>query len=150
MTYKTLDEIKNLVQAFEDFTLPRCEWNHHAHLTVALWYLTHHLELEATNYIRDRIQGYNLAIGIKTTKDSGYHETITMFWVRIIIRYLADEATNSSIVYLANKLFSRCTPHLPLEYYSRDLLMSWEARIRWVQPDLKPLDLCQHQPGNDR
>jgi hypothetical protein len=28
---------------------------------------------------------------------------------------------------------------LPLEYYSRDHLMSWEARIDWVEPDIKPL-----------
>lgn len=41
MTYKTLDEIKNIVRAFEDCTLPRSEWTHHAHLTIALWYLTH-------------------------------------------------------------------------------------------------------------
>jgi len=28
---------------------------------------------------------------------------------------------------------------LPFEYYSRERLMSWEARMDWVGPDLKPL-----------
>jgi hypothetical protein len=27
----------------------------------------------------------------------------------------------------------------PLEYYTRSLLFSAEARARWVEPDLKPL-----------
>lgn len=140
-TYKTFEEIENLVGAFEDCTLPRCEWTHHAHLTVALWYLTHYSQLEATNCIRDPIQRYNLAIGIKTTQDSGYHETITLFWVRIVLRYLSAENANCSIVELANGLIhSYGNTRLPLEYYSRDLLMSWEARISWVEPDLKPLD----------
>ena len=26
---------------------------------------------------------------------------------------------------------------LKFQYYSRDLLMSWEARNNWVEPDLK-------------
>ena len=37
--YQTEDEIEALVTAFNDCTLSRNEWNHAAHLTVALWYL---------------------------------------------------------------------------------------------------------------
>ncbi len=29
--------------------------------------------------------------------------------------------------------------YLPFQYYSRDLLMSWEARTKWVEPDLKTI-----------
>lgn len=139
--YWTLGEIEGLIQAFENCTLPRSEWTHQAHLIVALWYLTHYSELEATNCIRVRIQHYNLNIGIKTTIDSGYHETLTLFWVRIVCLYLATEGANSSLVDLANNLIQHCgKPSLPLEYYSRDRLMSWEARNSWVEPDLKSLD----------
>lgn len=139
MTYKTLDEIKNLVKAFEDCTLPRKKWTHHAHLTVALWYLTHFSEQEAIICLRDRIGQYNATNGIKTTKDSGYHETITLFWLQIT-RYLSANAGNNNIVLLTKGLIDKYEyPRLPLEYYSTDLLMSWEARINWVKPDLKPL-----------
>lgn len=68
MIYKTLDEIKNIVLAFEDCTLLRNKWTHHAHQTVALWYLTHFCQHEAINFMRDRIQKYNAANGIKTHK----------------------------------------------------------------------------------
>lgn len=139
-TYRTFSEIENLIKAFENCTLPRCEWSHPAHLTVALWYLTHYSELEATNCIRDRIKRYNLAHGIKTTKDSGYHETLTLFWIRMASQYLSSVTSDSSLVDIANKLIQDYgNPRLPLEYYSRELLMSWEARKDWVEPDLKPV-----------
>ncbi|MBD1900944.1 hypothetical protein H6F83_13500 [Coleofasciculus sp. FACHB-125] len=139
--YQTVDEIENLIAAFKNCTLPRDEWNHHAHLTVAVWYLTRYSEAEATNCIRDRIQRYNLANGIKTTKNSGYHETMTLFWIRIVSHYLSVADRTRSIVYLANELIdSYADKNLPLTYYNRDRLMSWQARISWTEPDLKPLD----------
>ncbi|MEP0793780.1 hypothetical protein NDI44_04525 [Trichocoleus sp. DQ-A3] len=141
MKYQTVDEIENLIAAFKNCTLPRDEWNHHAHLTVAVWYLTRYSEAEATNCIRDRIQRYNLANGIKTTKNSGYHETMTLFWIRIVSHYLSVADRTRSIVYLANELIdSYADKNLPLTYYNRDRLMSWQARISWTEPDLKPLD----------
>ncbi|TBR60177.1 hypothetical protein BLD44_008480 [Mastigocladus laminosus UU774] len=31
--YQTVHEIKNIVTAFQNSSLPRCQWNHIAHLT---------------------------------------------------------------------------------------------------------------------
>lgn len=139
LKYHSFDEIKTLIQAFENCTLPRIEWTHPAHLTVALWYLTHYSETEATNYIRNGIQKYNSAMGIKTTKDSGYHETLTIFWIRIVSQFLSTQSQRE-ILNLANKLIQNyANKNLPFEYYSHDLLMSWEARTNWVEPDLKQL-----------
>lgn len=140
MTYKSLDEIKNLVGAFEDCTLLLSEWKHSAHLTVALWYLIHFIEYEVINCLRDRIPIYNAAHGIKNTKDSGYHETITLFWVQIITWYLSANAGDNNIVLLTNKLIdSYGNSRLTLEYYSFEKLTSREARIIWLEPDLKHL-----------
>ncbi|MDP8963126.1 MAG: hypothetical protein M3O33_03900 [Cyanobacteriota bacterium] len=153
--YWTSGEIESLIEAFENCTLPRSEWTHQAHLIVALWYLTHYSQLGATNCIPEaaslklRIQQYNLAQGIKTTQNSGYHETITLFWIEIVRRYLSVATANGSFVDIANGLLHSCgNPRLPLEYYSRvseaapsELrLMSWEARTSWVEPDLKSLN----------
>lgn len=139
--YRRIDDIERLVRSFESCTLPRCEWTHQAHLIVALWYLTHYPPLEATNCIRDRIQHYNRTHGIKTTKSSGYHETITLFWIQMVHQYLVVEGANHSLVELANNLIENYgNPGLTLEYYSKDLLMSQEARISWVEPNLKSLE----------
>ena len=138
----TANEIENLIQAFENCTLPRSEWTHQAHLIVALWYLSHYSQPVATNCIRDRIQHYNHATDIKTTADSGYHETLTLFWIRIVYQYLTcNQGKHASLVDLANGLIQHGgNPRLPLAYYSRDRLMSWEARRSWIDPDLKSLD----------
>ena len=45
-------EIESLVRAFEAGNLPKPEWTHRAHLTVALWYLRRHPRAEATRRIR--------------------------------------------------------------------------------------------------
>lgn len=136
----TFGEIENLIWAFENCTLPRGEWTHQAHLIVALWYLTHYSQLEAINCIRERIQNYNKALGIKTTKDSGYHETITLFWIKIVWQYLTFEGKNLSLLDLVNGLSRYSNPRLPLEYYSGNRLMSWQARRSWIEPDLKSFD----------
>ena len=138
----TSEEIVSLIKAFENCTLPQGEWTHQAHLIVALWYLTHYPQLEATAYIREGIQNYNNVIGIKTTKDSGYHETLTIFWIKIVSQYLINKSKSSSFVDLVNGLIQDCnSPDLPLEYYSKNRLMSWQTRQSWIEPDLESLDL---------
>jgi hypothetical protein len=106
-----------------------------------LWYLVQHSKEEATKLIREGIQGFNRARGIVTTKTGGYHETITLFYVSIISKYLREAGADRSIVNLANDLIATYGDRrLPLDYYSEERLMSWEARMNWIEPDLKPLD----------
>ncbi len=141
-TYWTTNGIEDLIEGFQTCKLPRYQWTHQAHLIVALWYLTHYSELEARNCICNGIKKYNRAIGIKTTKDSGYHETITLFWIQIVDQYLCAGGKNRSLVELVNGIIQDYgNARLPFEYYSSDLLMSQEARQRWVEPNLKPLKL---------
>ncbi|MEG4942929.1 hypothetical protein [Microcoleus sp. F4-D5] len=147
LIYRSPSEIDSLIHAFQECSLPRSQWTHEAHLTVALWYLFYDSEQEAINAIRNGIKLYNSIQGIESTKNSGYHETLTLFWVRTIRQYLADESHNQSIVYLANGLIAKYADRtLPFRYYTRDRLMSWEARNSWVEPDLKSLEsetICQ-------
>lgn len=139
--YRSPSEIDSLIHAFQECSLPRSQWTHEAHLTVALWYLFYDKEQAAINALRNGIKRYNSAQGIETTKDGGYHETLTLFWVRIIRRYLAQESRNRSMVSLANGLIAKYADRtLPFSYYTRDRLMSWEARINWVEPDLRAID----------
>ncbi|BAZ15017.1 hypothetical protein NIES4071_68870 [Calothrix sp. NIES-4071] len=142
-TYNSLSEIENLVAAFNNCTLARSEWTHAAHLTVALWYLKNYELQEATKRIRRGIQKYNAAIGIQITLNSGYHETITLFWIQVVESFLFSVEAKS-ILQQANELVCTFDPNFPLQYYSRDLLMSWKARANWVEPDLKSLATDEH------
>jgi hypothetical protein len=137
--YRTAEEIETLVRDFELCTLPREVWTHRAHLTVALWYLLAHPWDEAIRLTREGIKRYNDAHGIVTTPTGGYHETMTLFWLRIVRHYLETALhEDRTLVVLANNLLLRHgRKELPLDYYTRELLMSPEARASWVEPDLK-------------
>jgi len=139
-SFRTSEEIERLVFAFESCTLPREEWNHHAHLTVGLWYLSKHEKTQATKLIRDGIQKYNQARGIIQTKTGGYHETVTLFYVSLVSKYLTTRTGDSLIELLGGLLRTYGEKRFPLEYYSEERLMSWEARTTWIEPDLQPLD----------
>jgi hypothetical protein len=135
-TYRHADEIAALVAAFDDTTLPRPQWTHAAHLTVALWYLLRYEPAEATALIRSGIQRYNAAQGIETTPTGGYHETLTLFWIRCVRAYLAEHTRDTPLVVLANGLCARYDKNTPLKYYTCERLFSPEARAGWVAPDL--------------
>lgn len=140
-SYIHIAEIDTIVHGFQWCTLPRERWTHAAHLTIALWY---HLRLpwpDAEKLIRAGIKRFNTAHGIIATPTGGYHETMTLFWVRMVREYLdAVRAEKLSVLTLFNKLIERYgRKELPLEYYTRERLMSVEARANWVEPDLKEL-----------
>jgi hypothetical protein len=121
--------------------LARERWTHEAHLTVGLWYLARHEVAEATRLIREGIKRYNQACGVAQTETGGYHETITLFYVRVIGRYLKAARSGGSLKELAGGLMKACGDRaLPFEYYSRERLLSWTARTEWVEPDLESLD----------
>jgi hypothetical protein len=83
-----MKDIAWLIEQFETCTLPKEQWTHRTHLTIACWYLLQEPLPAATPRIRARIQQYNAAQEIVTTPTSGYHETLTLFWISLIHAYL--------------------------------------------------------------
>src|SRR5829696_4318527 len=140
-TFRTSEEMFELLRRFEDCTLPPEEWTHAAQLTVALWYLLQFDWPEAVARVRARIKRYNAAHGVPTTPAGGYHETLTLFWLRVVRTFLEAERNEArALVRLANELIASADKGLPLSHYTRERLLSPEARAHWVEPDLKPLD----------
>jgi hypothetical protein len=139
-TYRDAVEILEVVRGFEARTLPRGEWTHAAHLTVALWYLLQFDWPLAVERVRRGIKLYNEAHGVRSTPTGGYHETLTLFWLRVVRSFLeSDFNEGRSLVALANELVSSAGRQMPLTFYTRELLFSTEARAAWVEPDLKSL-----------
>ena len=140
LQFRTNEEIFSLVRRFGDCTLPRSEWTHAAHLTVALWFLLEFDWPEATERVRRGIRRYNAAHGILPTPTGGYHETLTLFWLRKVRAFLEAERNEArALLHLANELTATHDKALPFSHYTRALLFSPEARAGWVAPDLKPL-----------
>jgi len=142
MIYKTDEDVNTLVRAFEERTLPKTEWTHAAHLVVGLYYCFHNPPGVAKNLMSDGIYWLNDAHGTPNTDTSGYHETLTVFWLKSIANYLDKTGREAGLAALANGLLATITDtNLPLKYYSRELLFSTEARLNYVEPDLEDFSL---------
>lgn len=127
----------DLVRAFVARTLPKSLWTHEAHLRVGLWHVQHHGADEALRLLRERIAAYNEAVGTANTDDSGYHETLTRFYVQVIAAFVAASKDRDD---LERRLIEeRGARDLPLRYYSKERLFSVPARRGWVEPDLRAL-----------
>ena len=140
--FRTEAEITHVVLRFQALDLPMKEWTHQAHLAVAMWHLTRYSLEEAICLLRSGIITYNASCGGKNTADSGYHETLTLFWIGAIDHFLERSGRERPLAVQYAELLA--SPYagadLPYQYYSRERLFSVQARAMWAAPDLKPLE----------
>ena len=127
------------LRAFEDCTLPFEQWKHRAHLKVAYLYLRSFPFEEALTKARQNIQRYNAATNTPENRERGYHETMTVAWLRLVHGALERSGPAAS----ADEFLERDAPLLDSRalrcFYSRDRLISWQAKAEFVEPDLAPL-----------
>ena len=131
----------DLLEAFLAATLPRAEWTHEAHLRVGAWHVYHHGAEAALALLRERIRRLNDSHGTVNSATSGYHETITAAYARLIADFLAAGDPGADlearvVVLLASPLAERAAL---FRFWSRERLLSPEARAAWLPPDLAPL-----------
>lgn len=135
-----MSETERIAHGLIDRTLPKPEWTHGAHLRAGLWHVLHHGPASALDLLRQRISAYNVSVGTLNTDTSGYHETITRFYVVVIDRFLATQDRDAHLDELADRLIAaQGDRRLPLRHYSEQRLFSVVARHSWVEPDLRPI-----------
>src|SRR5579863_2581126 len=137
---ETEETLTDFLESFERGSWPRSAWNHAAHIAVAACYLIEYPD-KAANHMRRGIVHYNHCVGTANSDHSGYHETITLFWLAIVKARLRDLADGLPRLETVRLLVSELAPQRDLfqEYYSFDVVRSVEARKSWISPDLKPL-----------
>lgn len=129
-----------MIAGFRAGTLPKGEWTHRAHLTGGLWFLEQFGLERARAMMPDAIRRFNVASGGENTATSGYHETITQFYLTIIDGFRRHYRGSGGFADRANALFDALGARdVPLRHYSAELLWSVEARARWIEPDLLPI-----------
>jgi hypothetical protein len=126
-------------QQFETQTLPLEQWDHRAHLRVAYLYLSRLTFEEALMSVSSGIRAYNAAQNIRDTPTGGYHETMTQAWLHLVHVTMSEfgpmENSDQFLTAQAQLLSKRAL----LFFYSRDRIMSAEAKKTFVTPDLAPL-----------
>jgi hypothetical protein len=131
----------SFLDAFERGTWPKAAWTHAAHVAVAGCYLLEYPLDVATARIRLGIRHYNYCVGTINSDHSGYHETLTLFWLAVVKAHLAQIPADTPRIEAVRELVAQLGPRRDLfkEYYSFDIVRAVEARRSWVGPDMKPL-----------
>ena len=136
--YSSVEEVLEVVSRFESCELPPADFNHREHLLVALCYLLRMSDAEALARLRSGIGRYVAAHNINP---SLYHETITVFWMKLVRSYITRVGAGQSLAELVNELAAESgSSRLIFDYYTKELIDSDGARREWVGPDLRPFN----------
>jgi hypothetical protein len=141
---ETEQEIDHFIAAFEGCTLPKERWTHGAHLLTAACYVHASGQMAAIERMRICIKRYNESVGGQNTETSGYHETITVAWIKLLDSLLRDVSVvrmpeRAQFAKLAMDRYAR-DREVFRRYYDFDLVASVEARCNWIEPTLASFD----------
>jgi hypothetical protein len=137
----TEQEIDAFLAEFEAGRLPKARWTHGAHLLTGACYLHALGEAAAIDKMRLCVKRHNESVGTANSDTGGYHETITIAWIKLLAGLLQEAGPMERAAFAAlaverfvndRGIFSR--------YYDFNLPGSLEARRAWVAPTLASFD----------
>ena len=128
---------------FEAGTFPLEQWHHRQHIKIAYLYLCADPFEVAIERMRTGIRALNAAHRVPDELTRGYHETMTQAWMRLVEVTLCEYGPAGS----ADEFFE-LNPQLAEKkalrlFYSRERIMSAEAKAKFVEPNLAPLPRSQ-------
>src|SRR5579862_3438995 len=114
---------QELIDRFEDGTLPEACFHHREHVRTAFLYLTRYPVLEALQIFSNTLRKFAITLG----KTQLYHETITWAYVFLIHERMARGETKQTW-----EEFARVNPDLLLleEWNPDQILSRRDARVR--------------------
>lgn len=130
-------EVAALVAAFETATIPAADFNHVAHIAVAVSYLNQMSPEQALERMRTKIRDFAAHHGVQNL----YHETLTTFWMRLLDHAGSSYEADVPLWQRINSIVARWGSSAPVQaHYSKDVIASKTARQEWVPPDRLPLE----------
>jgi hypothetical protein len=136
--YRNDDEVRALASAFESCTLMDDDFDHRAHLAVALLYLSSMTAEQAALRMREGLLRFLAHYEVDPQK---YNETITQFWVRRLDRLLRETDARLSLAERVNQTIEGAgDSKVIFKYYTHERLFSEEARTGFIEPDIKRLE----------
>jgi hypothetical protein len=129
------DEVRELVRAFEEATVLPSQFQHCAHIAVALSYLNERSLEAATSRMRVSLRNFTQRHGVNV-----YHETVTCFWMKLLDHLATTHYCSMPLWRRINLIVQRWAMTDPVAaHYSRDVIKSRAARESWIDPDRLPL-----------
>ncbi len=127
-----------IIRKFKECTLTKEEWSHEAHLIVGAWYVYHYSLEDAICRLRSGIILLNQTHGTENSGQSGYHETMTVFWAEIIFAFNQRKKYHSADDLAADFLSTPLRQkHLPFVFYHKEEILSEKYRAMYHPPGLQ-------------
>ena len=141
MIFASEADVHHIGEGLMARSLAKEEWTHAAHFAAALWLMRYRADLQPSVAMPGLIRAFNESVGGVNSDTAGYHETITQASLRAARGIFDSFPTDVPVYRIANALMGTnfANPNWLLEYWTRDRLMSVDARRAWLEPDLKPL-----------
>ncbi len=134
-------EVEHLGEGLMARTLRKEEWTHEAHLGATTYLLLKRPDIDVDRALPGFIRAFNESVGGVNDDSEGYHETITRAYLRGIRLFLEEADAKRPLHELVNELLLSPMGRRdwPLRFWSKERLMSVEARRNYVEPDLAAL-----------
>jgi len=134
-------EVEHLGEGLMARTLRKEEWTHEAHLGATTYLLLKRPDIDVDRALPAFIRAFNESVGGVNDDSEGYHETITRAYLRGIRLFLEEADAKRPLHELVNELLLSPMGRRdwPLRFWSKERLMSVEARRNYVEPDLAAL-----------
>ena len=132
-----MDRELELISDFESCRIDAKAFNHAEHLRLAWSYVRTCRIEEAEARMRDGLMRLTEHVGVR----GKYHETMTLAWLRLVAWAVAVSPPAATFEEFSRRHGWLFEKDALLRFYSRERLMSDEARARWVEPDLVALPL---------
>jgi hypothetical protein len=133
----TPEALASFLHSFETGTLPKTEWTHAAHVPAAAYYRHSSAFAVVLPFMRAHISAFNEAVGGINGPASGYHETLTRFWLLIVAEHLRQNPSSSHLAAAQQAVatFGQART-LNTLYYSGVVVKDSAARLAWRPPGL--------------
>jgi hypothetical protein len=133
--------VAHIGEGFLARTLPREEWTHEAHLATTTYLLLKRPEIDLDKELPGLIRRYNESVGGVNSDTEGYHETVTRVFLHGVRMFLAEADPDEALHELVNELLLSPMGRRdwPMRFYSRERLLSVEARRHFASPDVAAL-----------
>ena len=129
-----------ILREFEAGAIPAEQWTHAMHVLVACACLRRDPLEEALDRMRKGIHRINEVHGTPESLDRGYHETITVAWMTLVEATMRRDGKGQDATSFL-ETHPELTDRLVLQkFYSRDRIMSWEAKRGFLEPDLGSIE----------
>lgn len=129
------EEVRELVRAFEGAMVLPSQFQHCAHIAVALNYLGEASLEDATKRMRAALRNFTQRHGVNV-----YHETVTCFWMKLLDHLATTHYREMPLWRRINLIVERWAATDPVAvHYSRNVINSHAARESWIAPDRLPL-----------